>query len=95
MVARQDNHAPGGWDDLLVQRTHREYVITGVIGKVLDKYVWEELLFGATEAQKDLLEKEDRLTADLDGKVFSPFLSLFCCLLELGRGYHSLPLSQT
>lgn len=66
-VARQDNHVPGGWDELIVQSVHRVYVIQGVIGKVFQKYIWEELLFGASEKQKELLEAEDKLTVDLDG----------------------------
>ncbi|KAM7188748.1 hypothetical protein V8F20_010465 [Naviculisporaceae sp. PSN 640] len=67
LVARQDNTLPWGWDDLLMQRVHREYVIQGVIGKIFERYIWDELLFGANERQLELLEKEDRMTVDLGG----------------------------
>ena len=65
-MARQDNSV-GGWDGLLLSRPRREYLVVGIIAKFLDNHVWESYLFGATEAQKKLLEAQDKLTAGLDG----------------------------
>ncbi|KAM7224384.1 hypothetical protein V8F06_000165, partial [Rhypophila decipiens] len=67
LIARQDN-APGrGWDYMLSDTQMRQFIVTGVIARVFDKFIWQDLLFGATEAQRDVLEKQDRLTAGLDG----------------------------
>ncbi|KAM7206741.1 hypothetical protein V8F33_000384 [Rhypophila sp. PSN 637] len=67
LIARQDN-APGrGWDYMLSDTQMRQFVVTGVIARVFDKFIWQDLLFGATEAQRDALEKQDKLTAELDG----------------------------
>ncbi|GAB1310256.1 hypothetical protein MFIFM68171_00466 [Madurella fahalii] len=65
-VAKQDNHA-GGWDALLKMEKHRRYLVTGVIGKVLEMCVFDELLFGAEEDQKRMLEAQDRCTLDMEG----------------------------
>ncbi|KAL2261457.1 hypothetical protein VTK26DRAFT_4110 [Humicola hyalothermophila] len=65
-VARQDN-AAGGWDQLLAMRLHREYLVTGVIGKVLEREVFEELLFGADETQRKMLEAHDEATIQQEG----------------------------
>ncbi|KAJ4297015.1 hypothetical protein N0V88_003931 [Collariella sp. IMI 366227] len=65
-VAIQDNNM-GGWDDLLVKRLHREFMVTGVIGKVLETCVFDDLLFGADTAQKRMLKAQDECTLELEG----------------------------
>lgn len=70
-VARQDNNV-GGWDDLLFSQARRKYLVAGIIGRVLYDNVWESLLFGATEAQKKMLEGQDKLTVGLDGEYLLP-----------------------
>jgi hypothetical protein len=69
-VAMQDNNAVGGWDDLLVKRLLRECLVTGVIGKVLETSVFDDLLFGADKTQKDMLEAQDKCTLELEGTWF-------------------------
>ncbi|KAK3694856.1 hypothetical protein B0T22DRAFT_533829 [Podospora appendiculata] len=66
LVARQDNLA-GGWDHLLTSRLHRKYLVMGVIAKVLETSVFDKLLFGASEAQLDVLAAEDEATLEVDG----------------------------
>ncbi len=68
-VAKQDNNA-GGWDALLVDRRKREWLLTGVVGKALETCVFEDLLFGADEGQKKMLEAQDECTLDLEGEKF-------------------------
>lgn len=65
-VAKQDN-AVGGWDHLLEKQWHREYLVRGIIGKLLEREVFEELLFGADELQKKMLEAHDELTIHQEG----------------------------
>lgn len=65
-VAMQDNRA-GGWDELLVKQLHRTCLVTGVIGKALETCVFDDLLFGADETQKKMLEGQDECTLDLEG----------------------------
>lgn len=69
-VAKQDCHA-GGWDALLMREKHRRYLVTGVIGKVLEICVFEELLFGAAEDQREMLEAQDLATLNLDGEYYT------------------------
>ncbi len=66
-VAKQDNNA-GGWDALLVNRRKREWLLTGVIGKALETCVFEDLLFGADEGQKKMLEAQDECTLEFEGE---------------------------
>ncbi|KAK4032630.1 hypothetical protein C8A01DRAFT_50618 [Parachaetomium inaequale] len=65
-VAMQDNNA-GGWDALLTKKVLRECLVTGVIGKVLETAVFDELLFGADEVQKRMLEAQDECTLQFEG----------------------------
>ncbi|EAQ93472.1 hypothetical protein CHGG_01707 [Chaetomium globosum CBS 148.51] len=65
-VAMQDNNA-GGWDALLTKRAHRECLVTGVIGKVLEMAVFDDLLFGADKTQKSMLEAQDECTLEFEG----------------------------
>lgn len=66
-VAMQDNNA-GGWDALLTKRAHRECLVTGVIGKVLEMAVFDDLLFGADKTQKSMLEAQDECTLEFEGQ---------------------------
>ncbi len=66
-IAKQDKNA-GGWDELLVKRRNREWLLTGVIGKVLETCVFEDLLFGADEGAKEMLEAQDECTLEFEGE---------------------------
>ncbi len=66
-IAMQDNRT-GGWDELLVKQLHRTCLVTGVIGKALETCVFDDLLFGADETQKKMLEGQDECTLELEGE---------------------------
>lgn len=66
-VAMQDNNA-GGWDALLARRAERECLVTGVLGKVLEMGVFDDLLFGADPAQKSMLQGQDECTIGHEGE---------------------------
>jgi hypothetical protein len=68
-VAMQDNNA-GGWDALLTKKVMRECLVTGVIGKVLETAVFDELLFGADAVQKRMLEAQDECTLQFEGECY-------------------------
>jgi hypothetical protein len=66
-VAIQDN-AAGGWDVLLVERRYRECLVSGVLAKSLEASVFDDLLFGADEVQKNMLKAQDECTLEYDGE---------------------------
>ena len=66
-IARQDNNA-GGWDVLLTSSRHRKWLVTGIIGMVLQIGVFDELLFGAEETQQTMFDAQDECTIQLDGR---------------------------
>ncbi|KAL1838114.1 hypothetical protein VTJ49DRAFT_3019 [Mycothermus thermophilus] len=65
-VAVQDNHA-GGWDAVLLRRGLREAVVAGVVSKVLEEQVWDELLFGGSKKQRAVLKGQDEGFIQYDG----------------------------
>jgi hypothetical protein len=74
-IAKQDIHA-GGWDALLAKGLHRKYLVTGIIGKLLETCVFDELLFGADAEQRRMLEAQDRCTLDMEGEYLPLVLFL-------------------
>ncbi|KAH8883839.1 hypothetical protein GQ53DRAFT_421488 [Thozetella sp. PMI_491] len=66
VIARGDKKT-GGWEEMLKSELHRQYLIMGVIGKVLETTVFSELLFGATEEQSKLLKSQDTTMVMLEG----------------------------
>ncbi|KAK3388880.1 hypothetical protein B0T20DRAFT_385801 [Sordaria brevicollis] len=67
LVARQDNNHPAGWDVLLAKGTHRKLLMAGVLVRVLQEQVWDDLLFGADRNTKRMLEAQDECYIDMDG----------------------------
>ncbi|KAK4658509.1 hypothetical protein QC762_0028690 [Podospora pseudocomata] len=59
-VARQDNGFEGGWDVMLSKAVQRKLVVAGVIGKILERQVFDDLLFGADEQSRAMLEASDK-----------------------------------
>lgn len=57
----------GKWHDLLCNADELEMLATGILWRVLDQEVLSDLLFGASEAQKQVLAEQDREFIDLDG----------------------------
>ncbi|KAK3336766.1 hypothetical protein B0T19DRAFT_396477 [Cercophora scortea] len=84
LVARQDNMA-GGWDCLITSKLHRKYLVMGVIAKVLETSVFDKLLFGASEAQLDVLSAEDEATLDVDGYLRTALRSRSVRLMMSGE----------
>jgi hypothetical protein len=66
-VAIQDNNV-GGWDALLRRGVMRECLVTGIIAKLLETSVFDELLFGADQTQKTMLESQDECTLQYEGE---------------------------
>ncbi|KAL2165341.1 hypothetical protein VTH06DRAFT_638 [Thermothelomyces fergusii] len=83
-VAVQDNNA-GGWDVLLTRRRQREHLVAGVIGKILEMEVFDDLLFGADRVQKRMLEAQDECTLDYEG-YYRTGLRAQCVRALLGSG---------
>lgn len=67
MISRQDKHR-GGWDGLLTAKASRVPFVMGVIAKVLEVNVFDKLLFGADQAQEDLLSAQDIATIETEGE---------------------------
>ncbi|KAK0731391.1 hypothetical protein B0H67DRAFT_549168 [Lasiosphaeris hirsuta] len=66
LVARQDNNS-GGWDVLLSQAVHRKYLVTGIIARVLQAMVFDELLFGADSMQLTMFDAQDKALLEVEG----------------------------
>ncbi|KAK0747819.1 hypothetical protein B0T21DRAFT_419020 [Apiosordaria backusii] len=66
-VARQDNMLEGGWDLLLAKAVRRKLVVTGVVAKILEREVFDELLFGADDLARDMLEGQDKALVQVEG----------------------------
>ena len=71
LVARGDAKT-GGWETVLRKSYYRQYLIMGIIGKVLETSVFNELLFGADDSQATLLKAQDEATLHLEGELFPP-----------------------
>ncbi|KAK3500830.1 hypothetical protein B0T13DRAFT_433271 [Neurospora crassa] len=67
LVARQDNSHPAGWDVLLAKGRYRKFLMVGVLVRLLQEQVFDELLFGADKATKRMLETQDECYIELDG----------------------------
>ncbi|KAK0751474.1 hypothetical protein B0T18DRAFT_402558 [Schizothecium vesticola] len=66
LVARQDNHT-GGWDWLLHSGRQRVYLIVGIIGKMLQTHVFDDLLFGGEDSAKAILQSQDEGLLTVEG----------------------------
>ncbi len=66
----------GGWDTILLDGKDRAYLVLGVLSRVLDEYVFSELAFGDSEANKKLWNALDENHLEEEGKEFL-FLSHF------------------
>jgi hypothetical protein len=68
LVARQDNHT-GGWDWLLHSGRQRVYLIVGIIGRMLQTHVFDDLLFGGEDSAKAILQSQDEGLLTVEGKM--------------------------
>lgn len=76
-VARQDNHT-GGWDMLLHSGRQRTYLVVGIIGKMLQTHVFDDLLFGGEASAKDILRTQDEGLLAVEGKIAPPLIHGVC-----------------
>lgn len=83
LVARQDNNHPAGWDVLLAKGRYRKFLMVGVLVRLLQEQVFDELLFGADKGTKRMLDAQDECYIELDGMFLSLFQSLYPLLLLL------------
>ncbi|KAK1782690.1 hypothetical protein QBC45DRAFT_191594 [Copromyces sp. CBS 386.78] len=67
LVARQDNNHPAGWDVLLAKGRYRKFLVVGVLVRLLQEQVFDELLFGADRETKRMLEAQDECYIEMDG----------------------------
>lgn len=67
LVAHEDRHV-GGWPAFLRQAKYRKWLIVGILGQIMEKKIYTELLFGASEAWKSELEMDDIKLIDIEGK---------------------------
>ncbi|KAK4164241.1 hypothetical protein QBC43DRAFT_211297 [Cladorrhinum sp. PSN259] len=65
-VARQDNFN-GQWDTLLTLSTFRRCLVIAIFAKVLETFIWDELLFGGRKDQFLMLSSQDQSLLGLDG----------------------------
>ncbi|KAK4193471.1 hypothetical protein QBC35DRAFT_458520 [Podospora australis] len=66
LVARQDNFV-GGWNKLLSDPRRRQYLVTGILAKVFETQIWDDLFFGANDITKAMLKTQDEALLGLEG----------------------------
>ncbi len=57
----------GGWNRMLSDRIERRYLLVGILARILEAKVFNELLFGAEDMQKANLESLERTFAGEEG----------------------------
>lgn len=70
LAARQDNSdviGGGAWEAVLRSGAERTALACGVVARALEDGAWDRLLFGATGAQRRVLDELDRGMIDCDG----------------------------
>ncbi|KAI9705881.1 MAG: hypothetical protein M1836_005287 [Candelina mexicana] len=55
------------WEDLFLIPAQRAALVYGILGKVLEVWVFGPLLFGATKSQTRALEALEKVTSNIDG----------------------------
>jgi hypothetical protein len=55
MIAEADENS-GGWNKILSERDQRRHLLVGILVRILEVKIFGELLFGASEAQKTVLQ---------------------------------------
>jgi hypothetical protein len=58
LVAESDE-SPESWDLILLDRKERGHLLIGVLARILEAHIFRELLFGASLAHKEQLEKQE------------------------------------
>ncbi|KAI1464415.1 uncharacterized protein F4812DRAFT_443346 [Daldinia caldariorum] len=66
LVAHEDR-GNGGWPVILNDATQRRWLVVGILGQVMEKKVFNELLFGADEDTEEELERLDLKWMEKEG----------------------------
>ena len=67
LVAHEDRHV-GGWPAFLRQAKYRKWLIVGILGQIMEKKIFVDLLFGADDKWRRELETDDLRLLDVEGK---------------------------
>ena len=67
LVAHEDRHV-GGWPAFLRQAKYRKWLIVGILGQIMEKKIFSDLLFGADDKWRTELELDDLRLLDVEGK---------------------------
>jgi hypothetical protein len=67
MVAEPDDSC-GDWNQILLERNERWYLLVGILARILEAKVFGELLFGGSRDQKQQLEALERSSTETEGK---------------------------
>jgi hypothetical protein len=68
-VAHEDPHS-GGWGRIIGNHNQRKWLLIGILVQVLNDLVFDELLFGAHDFQKEMLVSMEKGLAINDGRSF-------------------------
>jgi len=60
-----------GWDVIIKDGKQRRYLFVGILWTVLEKKIFDELLFGATDVEKEALFATERAMISSEGKLGS------------------------
>lgn len=66
MVAEPDDSL-GDWNQILLQRNERRYLLVGILARILEAKVFGELLCGGSQGQKIKLEQLERSSIEIEG----------------------------
>lgn len=67
-----------GWDKLFQDPYDRVQLVAGVIYRVLELYIFDRPMFGATEQQEELLDLASKSTDYINRECLSPTSFLLC-----------------
>jgi hypothetical protein len=81
LVAEPDPHM-GGWNRFMTDLGQRKWFLVGILARVLETRVFNELLFGATKPMNDMLVTMEKTLVTLEGMCL-PFSLLLLLLLLL------------
>lgn len=73
-----------GWEQVLKDTKHRQWLVMGIVMKILKEKVFDVLLFGADEHEQKLLENIDECFMDREGISKSP-TPITCCCQNIGN----------
>ncbi|KAI1076177.1 hypothetical protein F5B20DRAFT_336435 [Whalleya microplaca] len=85
LVAHEDK-LRGGWPAILNHPRPRRWLVTGILSQIMEKKIFNELLFGATPAYKDELDRLDSKFIDREG-YSRKFARIGLVELALERSY--------